>query len=83
MLPRDRFFLHGLQFEAVNAEIANRIDQMSADYIDCEQRIVNNHLTPCVGNACKFFSMCTKKERTDHFLRNEGDLLLSFSRVIS
>lgn len=83
MLPRERNYLHGLQFDGVAAEIATRIEKMSSDYIDCEQRIVNNHLSPCIGNQCAFFTMCTKKERTDHFLHHEEDLLLSISRVIS
>jgi hypothetical protein len=83
MSPRDRNYLHGLQFDAVDADIAARIERMSADYIDCEQRIANNFLTPCVGQQCAFFTMCTKAERTEHFLNHEEDLLLSISRVIS
>ncbi len=83
MLPRERNYLHGLQFENLDPAMASRIEKMSADYIDCEQRILNSHMAPCTGKDCAFFTMCTKKERTDHILRHEEDLILSFSRRIS
>lgn len=81
MLPRDRSFLHGLQFDGLAADVSERIGKMSADYIDCEQRILNNHLSPCIGDKCAFFTMCSKQERIDHIQRQEEDLLLTMSRV--
>jgi len=83
MVPKDKFYLHGLQFELVDPLIAAHIEKMSTDYIDCEQRIVNNHMAPCIGRQCAFFAMCNKQERTERVLQHEEDLLLSFSRVIS
>jgi c-di-GMP-binding flagellar brake protein YcgR len=83
MLPRERNYLHGLQFEGVASDVAERIEKMSADYIDCEQRIMNNNIAACIGRECAFFTMCTKQERTDHVLHHEEDLLLSISQVIS
>lgn len=78
VIPRDKLFLHGLEFLALDPTWADRIARMSADYVDCEQRISSNSLTPCTGSECSLFNMCSKPERTNLIVNLDEDLLLAF-----
>ena len=78
MIPRDRHYLHGLEFLSIGSAMVERIAKMSADYIDCEQRIHANSLNACVGAECAFFTMCTKQERTNLIVNLDEELLLDF-----
>jgi len=83
MVPRERHYLIGLEFLTIDPAWVARIDKMSADYIDCEQRINGNSMSPCIGADCAFFTMCSKPERTNLLVNLDEGLLLDFELLES
>lgn len=70
-------YLHGIEFLELAPDMAARINQMSADYIDCELRIQSGDENPC-RTHCGFFGMCRKKQRTRAASVLETPLSLAF-----
>lgn len=80
VLPRGRHFLHGFEFLTVPSAIAERIEQMSTDYINCESRIQNNMEDIC-RTDCAFFKMCNKKEKMDPVVDMDRTIDLAFKEL--
>ncbi len=83
VMPRDRHYVHGVQFLSLDPMWIDRLTKMSADFIDCEQRIQRNDLNPCTGTSCAFFTMCNKPQRTDLLVGIDDGLLVEFHAVQS
>ncbi len=81
MIPKDRQYLHGLEFLNLEPAWIERLTKMSNHYIDCEQRIQQHSLNACVGAECAFFTMCKKPERTDLLVNIDDGLLLEFKHL--
>ncbi len=69
-------YLHGFEFMNLPAAVGERIERMSADYIDCETRIVNQATEVC-RSECAFFNLCTKEERVSPLVESEVILELA------
>lgn len=78
-MPRDRNYVIGLEFLNLDLSWVERIETMSAQYIECEQRIQATELTPCIGKACTLFDMCNKSERTNLLINVDEELLLNMA----
>jgi c-di-GMP-binding flagellar brake protein YcgR len=70
-------FLHGIEFLALEPEMAEQINRMSIDYIDCELRIQSREENPC-RMSCGFFALCRKRERLKAVELLETPVALSF-----
>lgn len=79
-LPKGRRFLHGMEFLSLPRIMADKIQNMSTDYIDCENRIRNAAEEICRTN-CRFFSMCTKPQRNDPVFNVDVSLELAFKSL--
>lgn len=73
---RGRNHVHGIEFLTLSAEMAEKINRMSTDYINCEARIQGGNREVC-RTDCAFFTMCTKKEKINPIV-NVDALSLSF-----
>ncbi len=71
-------YLHGIEFLALAPEMAVKITQMSADYIDCEQRIAARDENPCRAD-CAFFAMCRKRQKVNTTTPRHSALELVFT----
>jgi hypothetical protein len=76
---RGRSHLHGIEFLTLGAEMAEKIEKMSSDYINCETRIRSGQKEVC-RTDCSFFTMCGKKEKLNPVV-NVDALALSFEPV--
>ena len=79
-MPRGNHYLHGIEFLDLSAEMKEKIDQMSRDYIDCESRIQAKNMDVC-SQLCAFYSMCAKPEKKGMTLDPIVHLELVFSRL--
>ncbi len=61
-IPKDNKYLIGIEFLTISVQAQNRIEAMSAAYIDCESRIRDKVPEIC-RTDCAFYGMCTKSER--------------------
>jgi hypothetical protein len=73
---RGRSHVHGIEFLTLTPEMADKINRMSTDYINCENRIQSGSLEVC-RTDCAFFTMCNKKEKVNPVV-NVDALSLSF-----
>jgi hypothetical protein len=73
---KGRSHLHGIEFLTLGAEMAEKIQKMSTDYINCESRIQQGLKEVC-HTDCAFFTMCAKKEKLNPVV-NVDALGLSF-----
>jgi c-di-GMP-binding flagellar brake protein YcgR len=76
---RGRSHLHGIEFLTLPVEMAEKIQRMSSDYINCETRIQQGLKEVCQTD-CAFFTMCGKKEKLNPVV-NVDALSLSFAPV--
>lgn len=77
LAPWNGRHLHGFEFLNLPSVIAERIDRMSNDYIDCETRIVNEATEVC-RSECAFFSICNKPEKVSPIFNPDVILELAF-----
>jgi hypothetical protein len=80
VFPRDKQFLLGFEFLTLAPQMAERISQMSSDYIDCEARIKSQVKDVCQTN-CAFFTMCNKEEKLNMVTQIETALDLAFQEI--
>lgn len=80
MVRDPKHILHGIEFVAVDPDMATRIDRMSGDYINCESRIIAG-TNPICRAECAFFTMCTKKEKLEPVPEVEKSIEVSFRPV--
>jgi len=64
VLPREKKFLHGIEFLTLPSYLAQKIDKLSNDYIDCETRIQEKAAEICRSD-CSFFNLCQKPQRRE------------------
>lgn len=79
VIPKGRYYLHGVKFLTLAPEMAARIDAMSTDYLECETRIQKAKGPVCV-RECAFFKMCTKREKLDPVPAQGNRLTLRFEK---
>jgi hypothetical protein len=77
-VPRGKGYLHGIEFLNPPAYMVEKIDKMSSDYIDCENRIQAAASEVCRMN-CAFFTMCNKPQRTELLTNINDGLLVEFA----
>jgi len=73
---RGRNHVHGIEFLTITADMKEKIEKLSSDYINCETRIQSGCKDVCQTN-CAFFSMCGKKEKLNPVV-NIDALALTF-----
>jgi hypothetical protein len=76
---KGRSHVHGIEFLTLTADMAEKIEKMSSDYINCETRIHAGQKEVCHTN-CAFFTMCGKKEKLNPVV-NIDALALTFETV--
>ena len=76
---RGRSHVHGIEFLTLPAEMAEKIQKMSNDYVNCESRIQSGARDVC-RTDCAFFTMCNKKEKLNPVV-NVNALSLTFEPV--
>lgn len=62
VIPRNSKFVHGIEFLNLPALTVEKIEKMSADYIDCENRIAAKISDVCKTD-CAFFTLCIKTQK--------------------
>ena len=82
VMPRGKNFMHGFEFVTLSPLIAEKISNMSSDYIDCEARIQSEAKDPCRSN-CAFFAMCTKPEKINLITEVDATLNLALKEIHS
>lgn len=75
--PKNRSYIHGIEFINLSATMAEKIDRMSSDYIDCENRIQKKVLDVCKID-CAFYTLCSKKEKKTKTIDTPVALELAF-----
>jgi hypothetical protein len=79
-VPRGKGYLHGIEFLNPPAYMVEKIDKMSSDYIDCENRIQAAASEVCRMN-CAFFTMCTKQQRLQPVVDVNASIELAFKAL--
>lgn len=64
VMPREKRYLHGIEFLDLAPDMMQKIDRMSNNYIDCEYRIQAKAVKICTA-TCSFYSMCTKPQKKE------------------
>ncbi len=64
VLPRNLKYVHGIEFLNLPAYTMEKIEKMSADYVDCEARIASKAAEVCHSD-CAFYTMCSKPQKID------------------
>jgi c-di-GMP-binding flagellar brake protein YcgR len=77
LLPKEKKYMIGLEFQFIDSEMQAKIDRMSTDYIDCEARIREKKQEVCRTN-CAFYSLCNKKEKLDPVVNVDVALEVAF-----
>lgn len=78
--PRNKAYLHGVEFLGLPAFMAQKIETMSIDFIDCEGRIEQNEKDICRIN-CRFYSMCKKPQKLEPVFNADVALELAFKSL--
>ena len=79
-LPRGKNYLHGIEFLTLPTEMGERIERMSSDFMNCENRIQAHEAEVC-HTDCAFFNMCDKKQKIDVVMDTNSAIELAFRQI--
>lgn len=64
VLPRGQAYLIGVEFLKIPDYMRKKVEAMSTDYLECEERISAHIKNVCLTD-CAFFTMCNKPQKTE------------------
>lgn len=71
-------FLHGIEFDTLPTYWEEKIERMSTNYIDCENRIQNKAAEVCRSD-CAFFNFCSKPQKINPTVNVDQALEIAFT----
>ncbi|MFN0118264.1 MAG: PilZ domain-containing protein [Elusimicrobiota bacterium] len=81
--PNGKKTLYGFEFIKIDSKLSDKINQMSSEFIDCENRIQKQESNIC-RNSCAFFSLCSKEQKNiiDNSTPINKEIHITFQKVV-